>query len=457
MRFPIVTSIMLVVGCAIAGAEERKFPYQAIVEADGEYVRSGPGPNFYPTDKMRKGDKVTVMRHDLGGWCMITPPPGSFSWIRAEHVERTGDATGVLKANKVVVHIGSALSVDEFTTIQGSLSKGSAVQILGEKQFPFDDGPKLMYKISPIQREWRWIHRRGIIAADAIQSDPFPGESVPRKKPAGPVAEQIEIDPDAFTHPISTSDSVSGSASPDIEPGPSGTRNQKPAGSGILPDPEAGFLDRLNAIDSRFREMIKLDPAVWKLDEIEQEYMQLDSDATQPSQSRTIALRLDAVSRYQKTQREYQGFLRINEEAKQRDAQLAQLQREAELRAVGGANGTTPQPTVQPQPQPNIGGPIASTGDDAASGNPARPAAPKFSGAGIVVPMSQTFPGGPQFALVAPGGKLLAYLAPVQGVDLKRAANQSMGIIGERSFRQEWGADTITVRGLQPVQLRASR
>lgn len=449
MRIPFLTPTVIVVFCcAVLGAEERKFPYQAIVETDGEYVRSGPGPNFYPTDKMKKGDKVTVIRHDLGGWCMITPPPGSFSWIRAEHVQRTGDTTGVLIANKVVVHVGSALSIDEFTTIQGSLSKGNAVQILGEKSFAFDDGPKKMYKISPIQREWRWIHRRGIVAADAIQSEPFPGESAPRRKPSGPVADQIEIDPDAFTHPISTGDSVTG-------PGNSNLRPKKPVGP-VAPNSESAFLDRLNGVDSQFREMIKLEPASWNLQEIEQQYTQLDNDATQPSQSKTIALRLDAVARYQKTQRDYQSFLKISEETKQRDAQLAQLQREAEIRANGGSpESESPPMQTRPQPQPNPGGPIASTGNPPAEAP--RPANQNFAGAGMIVPMTQTFPGGPQYALVAPGGKLLAYLVPAQGVDLKKAVNQSMGIIGDRSFRQEWGADTITVRGMQPVQLKTAR
>ena len=106
----------------VAGAEDRKYPYQAIVEIDGEYVRSGPGQSFYPTDKLKKGDKVTVHRHDPGGWCMIAPPPGSFSWIRSDYVQRSGESGGVLKANNVVVHIGSALNPDEFTTIQGNLS-----------------------------------------------------------------------------------------------------------------------------------------------------------------------------------------------------------------------------------------------------------------------------------------------------------------------------------------------
>lgn len=463
MRSLFIASL-LIIACqqVVAQAQDRKFPYEAIVEVDGEYIRSGPGPSFYPTDKMRKGSKVTVHRHDPGGWCMISPPAGSFSWIKAEHVQRSGESNGVLKANNVVVHVGSSLSSDEFTTIQGNLSRGDAVQILGEKNFPFDDGQKLMYKISPIRREWRWIQRKSIVAADEIQNSPFPGESTPRKKPSGPVADQIELDPDAFAQPISTGETVTG-------PGSSSPRNSAPkvGGNQNAGDSEVSdFADRLDAIDRQFREMIKQqEPASWNLKDIERQYAQLDNDATQPSQSKTIALRLDAVSRYEKVQNDYLNFLKVSEEAKQRDAELAALQRDAEQRAAGGGaspptatpNPIAPQPRPQPNPQPANGDGVGSAGGNIPAGGAAPPNAPKFAGAGMVVPMAQTFPGGPQFALVASGGKLLAYLIPSTGVDLKRAANQSMGIIGDRSFRQDWGADVIMVRGLQPVQLRASR
>jgi len=462
MRSLFIASL-LIIACqqVVAQAQDRKFPYEAIIEVDGEYIRSGPGPSFYPTDKMRKGSKVTVHRHDPGGWCMISPPQGSFSWIKAEHVQRSGESNGVLKANNVVVHVGSSLSSDEFTTIQGNLSKGDAVQILGEKNFPFDDGQKLMYKISPIRREWRWVQRKSIVAADEIHSTPFPGEAAPRKKPSGPVADQMELDPDAFAQPISTGETVTG-------PGSSSSRNTSPRNSGTLNaiNPEASnFTDRLDTIDRQFRDMIKQqEPASWNLKDVERQYSQLDNDATQPSQSKTIALRLDAVSRYEKMQNEYLSFLKVSEEAKQRDSQLAAMQRDAEQRAItGGPSEATPtpvspQPRPQPTPQPAAGDMVASTGNNTPAGGTPPANAPKFAGAGMVVPMAQTFPGGPQFALVAPGGKLLAYLIPsAAGVDLKRAANQSMGIIGERSFRQDWGADVIMVRGLQPVQLRASR
>ena len=52
---------------------EQTFPYKAFIAADEVYVRSGPGQNYYPTDKLAKGQEVEVYRHDPGGWCAIKP------------------------------------------------------------------------------------------------------------------------------------------------------------------------------------------------------------------------------------------------------------------------------------------------------------------------------------------------------------------------------------------------
>lgn len=458
--------------CAdFAAAQEKQFPYEAIVEVDGEYVRSGPGPTFYPTDKLKRGDKVMVHRHDPGGWCMVTPPPGSFSWIRAEHVQKSGEDRGVLKANNVVVHIGSNINPEEFTTIQANLSKGDAVQILGEQNFPFDGGQKLMYKISPVKREWRWIPRKALAASNAIRSEPFQDEPAPRpKKPSGPVAENIEIDPDAFAKPISTGP-VPKAMIEDVSPAAKPKRND--TGSLAKVEPTDGFRASLDKIDSKFREMIQDEPPTWDLKSIEQQYRALETQASQPSISNTIGLRLDAVARYQKIREEYVDFINSTNVAKQRDAQLASLQKQHEdqLRALGASPSTpaptpmtppskqSPTPLVEAQPvDPNAGRTANTAPNTGATPNTGRPVAPNgFAGAGIVQPLDKSFSGGPQFLLIAPDGRFLAFLIPGQGIDLRQYGGKAMGIIGDRQFRKDWNADTITVRGLQPVQLRAAR
>ena len=69
MRLPIALLACGLLACAVDGrtAAAAIFPYKALVAADDVYVRSGPGENYYPTDKLKGGDPVEVYRHDPGG------------------------------------------------------------------------------------------------------------------------------------------------------------------------------------------------------------------------------------------------------------------------------------------------------------------------------------------------------------------------------------------------------
>jgi uncharacterized protein YgiM (DUF1202 family) len=423
-------------------AADRKFPYEAIIDIeDGENVRSGPGPKYYPTVKLKKGDRVMVHRHDPGGWCMISPPTGSFSWVRAEHIKKNANGTGVLKTSGVVVHVGSEINPDEYTTVQANLSQGDAVEILGEKEFQFEDGPRLMYKISPVKREWRWIARKSIVAVDALQSEPFPTES-PKKKRTGPVAQR---DDEGFAKPVST-----GTAGADVKLESTG-RSQKSSTEEIAvretnADSEltAAARSQLDGIDRQFRDMIHQDPSTWDLDSLETQYQQLDDATGLAPLSNAISLRQDAVKRYRKIHADYVSFFKSTAESKSRDAQT----QVPAVRPPAAAGTDDKTQTRSPVAQPSA---------PARSNQPAAGAAPGFDGAGIVQKMSQTFPGGPQFVLVTPEGRMLSFLQGAPGIDLNRYVGRAMGVSGQRVHRDDWNADVITVRGLQPVQLRGSR
>ena len=438
--FILFSAMMLILSDGIVvRASDRKFPYEAIVNVeDGEFVRSGPGPKYYPTVRLRKGDRVIVHRHDPGGWCMIAPPAGSFSWVRAEYVQKSaaGD-TGVLKSSGVVVHIGSSINPDDLTTVQANLSKGDAVEILGEKNFNFDDGSRLMYKISPVKREWRWITRKSIDAADSLKSEPFPENQPPAKKRPGPVA---SLDSDAFAQPVSTRPASSNDEADRSE------RFDQPSSRETAPGSELTTADRtqLDVIDRQFRNMVHQDPSTWDLDSLDRQYSDLDDDVDKTSMTNLINLRRDAVRRYRKTHQEYVDFFKITSESKQRDAQLKAIQSATSL-------------TQPPANMESSGNPIKSVSPPVAT-NPAPTATPPaFDGAGIVQKMAQTFPGGPQFVLITPEGRMLSFLRPAQGVDLSRHVGRAMGITGQRVHRDDWNADVITVRSLQPVQLRGTR
>jgi hypothetical protein len=429
-------------------AEDRKFPYEAVVDAEqGEYVLSGPGAKYYPTQKLKNGERVMIHRHDPGGWCMIAPPRGSFSWVRASHVEREGDG-GWIKTNRVVVHSGSTTNPEEYTTIQADLSKGDAVQILGEKEFRFDDGPRLMLKISPVKGEWRWIARKSIVASDAYRSSPFQEEQAAPKKRGGPIA-----DGDAFAQPVST-----GSLMPD---GPADLGSDDNAGLRADQEQPSGK-ERLNVIDQQFREMIKQDPPTWDLEALETQYRQLDEELGQKAISTAIGLRLDAVKRYRKIHRDYVDFYKITSETRQRDAELMlqQTQFQSQLDNPNQVPGPSPagaDPQLMAQsitPQPVI---PATQASSAQQMNAQQVNQQQFDGAGIVQRMAKTFPGGPEFVLISPEGRMLSFLQPAPGIDLNRFNGRSVGVVGQRVHRNDWNADVIAVRSLQPVQLRAAR
>jgi hypothetical protein len=83
-----------------------------------------------------------------------------------------------------------------------------------------------------------------------------------------------------------------------------------------------------------------------------------------------------------------------------------------------------------------------------------RPQAPGgLDGAGIVQQSATPIPGGPRHVLLAPNGRILAYLYPDRGVNLDAYVGRSMGIVGPRSYRPELRNDLIVVRGLVPVRL----
>jgi hypothetical protein len=489
----------------LTAAPPKKFPYEAVVDLDDEPVRCGAGPKYYPTDKLARGTKITVVRHDPGGWAMIQPPPGSFSWVQAEYVRRDTEDQGVIDDNGVIVHVGSRLS-DDRSIYQRTLSRGDRVKILGDATFETERGPVQMFKIAPPLREFRWIATKAIVPAAAFrqnQNDPAP---LIRSDEDGPIAEKESLDitqnEDPFAPAISDGNAVS---APARQPQPTsaaakGSSAGKAGAAAAAPVISAELKaqqEQLIEIDRRLREMVQSEPRLWELALIQQDYTQLGEQSTEIGIQRQIQQRLRSLQRYQKIQRDYQEFYQLTTAVRERDAQLLSLQRQ-------NANGQNPGELSSPVPIPETGFPpndpfpgntptapfdangmapptSASTsqpvfsssspqpvsnsgrGPDAAQSAPFGPPAAatgpgerRFAGAGLVSPVIVPRGAPPQWVLVAPDGRLLAHLQPSPGVQLTPWVNRAVGVIGQRSRPQNLSHDVIVVQGLQPVQLRGT-
>jgi hypothetical protein len=466
MRAQIILAVTAIVCCVqTLNAQVRKFPYEAKVVVDEVYVRSGSGNNsqYYATQKLSRDAVVTVRRHEPGGWVMIDPPQGSFSWVPARYVDRQGDE-GVVKEDNVVAFVGSNFG-DEAGVWQRPLRAGERVTILGERQIDTQSGMQQMYQITPPSREFRWMPGAAIVPIDEnvrkqLDNNPYAMPSQANRTP---------VQKDTTTTPIAGAVDT-----PPVVPSTQLARLQS------IRSEQKDLAD----IDHRFREMILLDPSQWNLDGLEDDYRRLQEHATYRPVSGQIDLRYPAINRYRQRQAEFTDFQRLTSQTEQRDAELLADQRSTMVALAGGVFSNDPsmvasmgpESMVPPGLPPNLAQlfagldptvPAQSNNNlveysGASDGQPGilpekvlspESARSRYVGAGIIAQSADDSIES-AYVLKSTAGQVLAHLKPNEDVDLESYVGKSVGLHGSRWFKDDIQSDYIEVSGLEQVQLR---
>ncbi len=468
-----------------------KFPYTASTTVGDVAVHSGPGSRFYLTGSLKKAAVVEVHRHDPGGWYMIAPPTGSFSLIRAEHVNKDANGTGLVAENNVVVRVGSSMSPERHEVEQRRLMKGDRVKILGETQIEDRGRVVKMYKIEPPRGEFRWVKGDYLIPGDPELRKLH--DANPYALPSTGV--ELEPEPEQSETPDLSYPIASGKGDPRESPlrieRPTGNWDSKSAVVSSVPNPAALEKDRtiLDALDRNFRQMIQQDISTWRLADLSHDYRKLKSSTKNDAISHQIDLRLQAMERYRKMKSEFDDLAQLTSATNRRDAELANLQQatvtamsEGETWDLEQANsvwdefqtdttaflpdlGPDPSPESGPsgqfptEPSPEHSFPQAHTEmEHFPSQNPGvgpapAPARPQYAGAGIVQRNPHWTGQGPSHILVTPAGQMLAFLTADAGVNLDQYLGQPVGILGDRQHLPAYRQDLIVVSGLESVRL----
>jgi uncharacterized protein YraI len=216
-----------------------EFPYVAYVNTEDVYVRSGPSRDYYPTDKLQKGQEVEVYRHDPGGWLAIRPPAGSFSWVSARHLDFQDEEIAVVNSERTVARVGSAFS-DARDVIQVRLEKDEQLALLAP---PKGDSP--WCKIAPPAGEFRWVF------AKYVDRD-LPDELAESERDAGPEYARSRRKGD-----------VRLTAGDDSRPESALSGEERAQFSG-----ELERLRELDRIDYELSVMVTEEIGTWKLDEL---------------------------------------------------------------------------------------------------------------------------------------------------------------------------------------------
>jgi hypothetical protein len=426
LLLPILLTVAYLAPLRAASAVE--FPYEAIVESDEAYVRSGSSKKYYPTGKLRRGDRVTVQRHDPGGWFMITPPAGSFSWVPARYVQKVSADRGVITTNNVAVRVGSFES-DIREVYQRKLSQDDEIRILGEKMLTPETGvgsAELWYRIEPPRGEWRWISGQEVAAAGgdtrAPADDPFESPAkAPRLSRSPPVPRADDGDPttdpnSAESHNREYVPGESKSAGRGLGSRPLIRKSTGPAKPSEAERNQQSILNELDRLDARFRSILDKPRLEWDFDQLEKDYQALREETGATNIRQMIDTRLDRIAEYRKTRSEEEDVERLRGETLRRDAELAELQRRQEAVLLSLRQ-------------------------------------PKYDGAGIVQRSALSGRGSPRYALLNQSGRVLAYLAPAPGVNLEGWVGRPAGVVGPRIPNAALKADLITVNQIVPVRL----
>ncbi len=179
---------------------DAQYPFIAEVTGTNVYVRSGKSTADYPTAKLHKPDKVTVVGEEFG-WAKIVPPRGSYSWIYKAYVKIDPDNPnmGIVTGENVRVWAGA-------DGIDASRSMGFQTKMNQDADNIDDDDVVELrpdqpetgeyYKIKPPAGAYLWVSTEFLQYAGAYSQDK------PIIVPPRPEIKPIEVTPvDAATQP----------------------------------------------------------------------------------------------------------------------------------------------------------------------------------------------------------------------------------------------------------------
>jgi hypothetical protein len=162
---PALGGLALLLACAPQAVPQTTQPvgsrgpdvrYVIVPEA---YARAGPSDKFYPTNALRRGERVEVVAEG-GDWLAIRPPEGSFSWINTRHLQNVvpQQPNYVVTPEGVTVPIliGSSVWKDQPTVEGLRLQRGTQVRSIGPPR-PAPDGSGSWMPVESPAAEKRYL------------------------------------------------------------------------------------------------------------------------------------------------------------------------------------------------------------------------------------------------------------------------------------------------------------
>jgi SH3-like domain-containing protein len=408
MRFRVVVCGIVCAGILCAGGLPRtaaageKFPYTAYTNSDDVYIRSGPGKNYYPTDKLAKGEPVEIYRQDPGGWYAIRPPQGSFSWVPADALKPIGDRMAVVQKDQTPCFVGTRFS-NARDVHQVRLDQGEQVEILDIK--PIGDGSDTQSwcQIAPPSGEFRWVFGK------YIDRELPPGVSHSEKsRGAAENGDRTARNPGWLAKGSVKSVATDGADSAGADGSPRRESNWHSTGKTAAEERPAPMGDpfqaELNSIDLEVSKIAADDQATWEFTALRRRAEALLPHSETALERGRVRLVLNRIARFEDVKRRY------------------------DLLNQPGSAIASNRPSVLPVDDPN-----------------------RYDGIGKLAPVVSQRPNAPRYALIDNSNQVVSFVTPAPGVDLQAYVGKSVGVSGQRGFMPELGKPHVTAQRIALV------
>lgn len=444
-----VGALLVVAACACAHRRGEasepvgSLPARVHVAAGQTYLRAGPSDDFYPTDRLTRGDVVEVWDFDASGYAAVRPVEGSFSWIRSDDLQLldaaaddgdgsetvTGDrGVGVILHDGVVSRIGSQLNPCRHAA-QVRLEAGERVAVIDSVTVNRGRYPGTWMRIEPPAGEFRWVW-----AADLSLPPGLEAPAPPAELPSGevalvsgvsdiPPAPPRELDPPQ-ARPIPDVPEISSDDTPWYSRWmPQGSSVFEPWNRPATPATAAGAMavsgDALDEIDLELSLAVAAPEEQWNLTPL-RERLNLASARATTHQERLRADALDArLARFESIQARRAV---LDEEAASAENQL----RLGSLWSSLSALGSRPvRPGVLPGGAPANGQPTWTPPDAVET-------------TGRLATVVSRRPDAPRWALVDENNRVLVFVTPTESLNLSALVGQEVAVRGARGYMPEY-------------------
>jgi hypothetical protein len=423
-------------------------PLVVRVAAASAILRSGPGDDFYPTDRLARDAEIEIWAVDEAGWCAVRPVAGSFSWMRSRDISPESPLTdpsatpyaGVVVTDGAIARVGSQLNPLRHVT-QVALEAGERVHVVERVQITDGRHAGEWLRIDPPAGEFRWVAGEdlalppGLVAIVGTPDAPAgaglaaAGEALAAIRDAGSAVQQVVAEMNE-PPPAAT-----GSAAPGLLPTSTAGRllgGWLPLGTGMF-DTQAAATAPPTAVQGAVAqsadELADIDLALslavtgptdqWNLAPL-RERLRLAATRTTSDQERMRAQAIDArLARFEEIQGRQQTLV------------AGPAPDPSPLRLGGmwsslAALGSRPvRPGVLP-------------GGAAAGGQPTWTPPDQVETTGRLATVISRRPDAPRWALVDDHNNVLTFVTPQAGVNLAPLVGQQVSVRGAKGYMPEY-------------------